>query len=391
MASPAAEHPPLRVMLLISSLERGGAERQVVELVRGLDRRRFDPFVCSLAEHVPLASNLPDPDRDLVIVQKRWRFDATTIRRVSRVMTERSVDLVHAFLFDAEMVGRLAGRLARVPVVLGSERNTDYRRPLIHAACLTLTRSLSDGLIANSHSGKRFVHRTLGVPLERIHVIHNGINTERFCPGDGREAREEWGIDETDQVVGMVASFKRQKNHAMFFKMANAIHRKFPRAWFLCVGEPLRDNFAGAEDYHREMSELVRTVDAHDRILMLGSRKDMRNVYNACDVTVLTSRHEGTPNVLLESMACGVPVVATRVSDNEHIVADGETGFIVELDDVESMAARVAGLLADPGRRFQMAEAARTRVCEHFSTACLCQKTGELYETLYQRKMASGR
>jgi glycosyltransferase involved in cell wall biosynthesis len=378
-------------MLLISSLERGGAERQVVELVRGLDRRRFDPFVCSLSEHVPLGPNLPDPDRDLVIVQKRWRFDATTVRRVSRVMAERRVDLVHAFLFDAEMVARLAGRLARVPVVIGSERNTDYRRPRIHAVCLTLTRALSDGLIANSNSGKRFVHRTLGVPLDRIHVIHNGINTEEFSPGDGCVIRQELGIDETDQVVGMVASFKRQKNHTMFFGMADAVHREFPCAWFLCVGEPLRDNFGGAEDYHREMSEFVRTVEARDRIIMLGNRKDMRNVYNACDVTVLTSRHEGTPNVLLESMACGVPVVATRVSDNEHIVADGNTGFIVALDDVESMAARVADLLADPGRRSRMGEAARTHVCEHFSTACLCQKTGELYETLYHWKAAAAK
>ncbi len=157
-----AEHPQLKpktnsdrnvVMLLISSLERGGAEQQVIELVRQMNRDQFDPFVCSLSSYTPLATALPDPQRDLVVVAKKHKFDVSTVTRVARVMAERNVRIVHAFLFDATFVGRLAGRMARVPIVISSERNTDYQRRRIHSLCLGLTRSWSKATIANSHSG----------------------------------------------------------------------------------------------------------------------------------------------------------------------------------------------------------------------------------------------
>lgn len=386
-----AEHPQLKpkantdrsvVMLLISSLERGGAEQQVVELVRQMDRDHFDPFVCSLSSHTPLATALPDPQRDLVVVAKKHKFDVSTVTRVARVMAERNVRIVHAFLFDANFVGRLAGRMARVPIVISSERNTDYQRRRIHSICLGLTRSWSRAMIANSHSGKRFVSRSLGIPQEEIYVVHNGVDVSRCCPGDRSKVRRELSIADEDFVVGMIANFKPQKNHAQFFQMAELVLRRFPRTWFVCVGEPLRDNFLGGEDYHRAMCALVKRTDTKNRLRLLGIRRDMPDVYNACDVTVLTSRHEGTPNVLLESMACGVPVVATDVSDNAYIVRDGYTGFIVPLDDAEATAGRVGDLLADPDRRRAMGRAAREWVEGEFSPARMARKTEAVYSEL---------
>lgn len=370
------------VMLLISSLERGGAERQVVELLKQMDRDRFDPFVCSLSSHNPLASSLPHPRRDFVVVDKKHKFDVSTVTRVARVMADRNVRLVHAFLFDANFVGRLAGRLARVPIVINSERNTDYKRRRMHSICLGLTRSWSRAMIANSHSGKRFVSRNLGIPLDEIYVVHNGVDVERCCPGDRCKVRRELGIADDDHVVGMIASFKPQKNHAQFIRMAEHVLHRFPRTWFVCVGEPLRDNYKGGEDYYREMRALVERTSVKDRLLLIGARNDMPDVYNACDVTVLTSRHEGTPNVVLESMACGVPVVANDVSDNAYVVSDGQNGFIVPLDDAEATARRVGDLLADPAKRRAMGLAAREWVENEFSPARMARKTEAVYSEL---------
>ena len=378
---------PLNVLLMISSLEYGGAERQVVQLANYLPRERFNVSICSLSPLVPLAEGLHDRGQ-LHIVEKRSKYDFSTVGRAAKLMRRLGTDVVHAFLFDAEMVARLAARRGGASVMIASERNTDYVRPLVHSIALRLTRGRADAMIANSNAGKLFNMRTLGLPDEHIHVVHNGVDVSRFRPTDPSIVRRELGIAPTDRVIGMVANFKRQKNHAAFFRMAEALLKRYPDCWFLCVGEPLRDNAQGAEDYHREMRQLLATMSIEPRTRFLGKRQDMPEVYSACDVTVLTSEREGTPNVLLESMACGVPVVATNVADNAYVVPEGRVGHIVPLNDVPAMVERVAGLLDDPARRRAMGDAARAWVESEFSIAALVRKTGAIYETLYRRKRA---
>src|ERR1700743_246047 len=163
--APAAAHAgkPASVCLLISSLEFGGAERQVVEVVRSFDREVVNPFVCSLSSEVPLARFLPGKRDELSIIEKRGRFDFTTVFRVARLLRKHKVDVVHAFLLDAEIVGRLAAPLAGVSVVIASERNTDYVRSRLHTIALKATQPLFDVMVSNSMAGKRFNMRTLGL------------------------------------------------------------------------------------------------------------------------------------------------------------------------------------------------------------------------------------
>lgn len=374
------------LMLLVSSLEHGGAERQVVELMRRIDRRRFRPLVCSLSEHVPLADRLPRGCDELVIVRKRWRYDWTTIARVAAVMRERAIDVVHAFLFDAEMTARLAARRAAVRAVVASERNADYVRPLTHRAGLWLTRGRFDVMIANSEAGKRFNVRTQRLDPRRIVVVRNGVDTDYFAPRDARELRAELRIPAFAPVVGMVAAFKRQKRHADFFTLAQRVGRRFPAASFLCVGEPLRDNHQGAGDYHGEMRRLLDTLGLAGRFRFLGRRGDMPQIYSLCDATVLPSEHEGVPNVLLESMACGVPPVATDVADNAFVVRDGETGFVTRVGDVEAQAARVCRLIEDAELRRRMGAAGRRWVEAEFSVDAMVRRTEAVYLDVLRRR-----
>ena len=382
---------PVTVMLLISSLEHGGAERQVVELVRNIDRRRFRPLVCSLSENVPLARHLPDPERDLVIVPKRWKYDVTTISRVRRLVRDQQVAVLHAFLFDAEMIARVLRRVGAVPVTIASERNTDYALTRLKAGCLRLTRHWFDAMVANSAAGKQFNVRTVGIDAERIHVIRNGTDIEYFQPRDGAAIRTALGVPLRAPLVGMVASFKRQKRHADFFDAARQVLAAIPDAWFVCVGEPLRDNQQGAEDYHREMRSLVTALGLGDRMRFGGQQHDMPAVYSACDVTVLTSSREGTPNVLLESMACAVPVVATDIADNSLIVRDGRTGHIVPLGRPEVVADRLVALLKDGEMRAAMGAHGRAWVVEEFSTATLARRVEQVYEQALTHRLRDGR
>ena len=377
--TPLDEAPTrVRVLLLVSSLEFGGAERQVVHLANHLSPDRFDVSICSLSPYVPLATDLRDREHRLHIVARRSRFDLGVVGRVAELMERLRTDIVHGFLFDAEMIGRLAARSAHVPVVIASERNSNYRIPWLHWCGQHLTRSLFDVMIANSEAGKQFNMRMLGIPASRIEVIRNGVDTDRFRPGEATALRTELNLPDNAFVVGMVARFKRQKNHGVFLRMAQKVLERIPNAWFICVGEPLRDNLQGAEDYHREMRDLIGTLGLERRCLLLGNRMDMPDVYRALDVAVLTSLREGTPNVLLEAMATGVPVVASDVADNRLVVPDKEAGFIVPPNDVDETARCVAELV-DSALRERMGAAGRRWVQTHFSLDALTRQTQQVY------------
>lgn len=386
VAPPATVAERVNVMLLISSLEHGGAERQVVELANALDEERFDVTVCSLSEHIPLAAALRDRETRLVTVPRRGRYDFGVAWRLARVMRERAIQLVHCFLFDAEILGRMAARLSGARAVIASERNSDYQRPRFHEWCLRLTRSWFDVMIANSESGKRFNMRTLGIEPSRIHVIRNGVDVARFRPAEGQRIRRELKIPADAPVVGMVAAFKRQKRYEDFFRVAQIVLQRFPQAHFVSVGEPLRDNLQGSEDYHGEVRRALQSLPIGPRVHFLGRRDDMPDVYSMCDVTVLTSSREGTPNVLLESMACAVPVVATDVADNAHLMPGGDVGFVVKVGDVQDLAERVCYLLADPRRRRERGRIAREWIVREFSTSALARKTQEVYLNVLRSK-----
>jgi glycosyltransferase involved in cell wall biosynthesis len=381
-ARPADSARPISVCLLISSLEFGGAERQVVEMMRTFDRTRIDPFVCSLSPNVPLAAGLPDREQCLHIVEKRGRFDLCAVFRVASLLRRRHVDVVHAFLFDSEIIARLAAPMAGVPVVISSERNTEYTRPLLHRIALKLTRPLFDVMVANSRSGKQFNVRTQGIDPSRIEVVHNGVDTDKFQPDPaaGEAFRALHGIPLGVPVVGMVASYKRQKGHDNFLYMAALVRQSVPEAHFLIVGGSVGDP-EESRTYEAEVRNLCTQLGLGPCCHFLGNQKDMRAVYNACDLTALLSRREGTPNVVLESMACGVPAIASDIADNALIIEHGKSGAVVPVDNAAAAARDLAQILTGPGLLPAMRQAARERVSREFSLRSAAAKLESVYES----------
>src|SRR5262249_21752951 len=153
-------------------------------------------------------------------------------------------------------------------------------------------------------------------------------------------------------------------------------------------GEPLRDDFETTSRFQKEVQELAASLRLTDCCRFVGNQQDMKAVYNACDATALLSRREGTPNVVLESMACGVPVIATDIADNALIIVNGKTGFIVPPESHEAAAGCAKQILRDASFRREMGEAARKHACEQFSLRVAASKLEKIYTRCLENKRA---
>jgi len=261
-------------------------------------------------------------------------------------------------------------------------------KPRQHVA-YRLTHGLVDRIVANSRAGAKFNGRLLGYDASMYRVVHNGVDTGRFSPGDGGSVKSELGIERGEKVVGMFASFKAQKNHPLFFRAARIIQEKIPETRYLLVGDMLHAGMHGSDRYHAQMERLVDELGIRSRCLFLGNRADVSRLYRACDVTVLPSLFEGTPNVLLESMACGVPVVATDVSDNAYVVKNGETGYLVSVGDDAALAESVLRILRDDDLREKMSRGSYDRIETEFSLKRLVDKMLLVYREVYDETARS--
>lgn len=375
----------LRVLYLASSLHYGGAERQIVELARRLDRSRFEPVLCCLDGKDTLARELR-PAVPVLPLRKRHRLDITVVPRLMWLIVRRRIDVVHNFLFDAEIAGRLAGRLCGVSAIVASERNSAYPPMPLHEALLKLTRPLFDLQIANSHAGRAYNLSRLHAPPAVVRVVPNGVDVDRFRPHDVSRLRGLLGIPQGAPVVGMFASFKPQKNHSMFVRVARRLSAALPEARFLLVGHnPSGDPIAMA--HRQKILAALAEAGLAQRCMHLQERSDVEDLYCLCDATVLTSVREGTPNVALESMACGVPVIATDVADNARIIGAG--GAVAPLNDDQAMSAQILQLLQDENVRRRMGTAARQRAVSEFSLERLARSTEAVYlEAVRRRKGA---
>ncbi len=371
------------VVLLTSSLERGGAERQVVELANGLDDSRFRVTVCSLSNENPLAADLRDTNERFVVLPKTRKFDLALIARTARLLASLKTAVVHSFMFDAEIVGRLAGRLARVPAVICSNRCPHLGRARFKRWVARFTEPCFDVMIANSWAGFEYERDHQRVDAAKLCVIPNGVDTEVFHPGEAIELRREFDIPPAAPVIGMFAHFRGNKDHATLIEAAAMVLKKHHDARFLLVGGSDGDH---ENSLHGKTRAAVSRLDIADRVIFAGARSDIPELCRLIDIKVLSTHFEGTPNVVLEAMASGRPVIASNVSDNARLIIDGRTGFVVPPRDASAMADRIARLIADPALRRDMGAAGRLRAEEEYSVEALSRRTSDVYLSVLRQK-----
>ncbi len=350
---------PARIGLVVGQLTTGGAEGQLREVNGGIDHRRFEPIVYSLTSQVQPIGELLRREGVLVRVapMRGWR----RVPWLAKALAADHIDVVHAWLYIANAVAWSATRFYRGRPLITSARNCKVTSRVSQLANMLAFRG-SDTIVVNSSDVAAYIARHYAAPPARIRVVYNGIDVDRFHP-DPAAHREEPG------PIVSVGRLVEQKNHALFIRAAAELAREFPAARFAIVGDgPLR----------AALEAQARALRIADRLAFLGQREDVDSVLRGAALFWLTSRWEGMPNVVLEAMASGVPVIATDVAGTRELIRPGVDGFVVSAADLDGFVRRSLELLQDPGRRRQLGAAARARA-ETFSTARMVATLSELY------------
>ncbi|MGC2769718.1 MAG: glycosyltransferase [Candidatus Acidiferrum sp.] len=308
----------------------------------------------------------------------RSRFDWQTVRQIQKIIEEDGIDLVHAHGYKADFYALLAARLAEVPVTATCHNWLGESWSM--RAYARLDRYLLrffDGVAAVSNSVAEQLEHT--GTRQRMRVIANGVPTR----GPGIESRLADQIRKGDRlVVGAVGRLSLEKGAAVLIEAASKICPDFPQAFFVVVGDgPLRSSVEAG----------VRELGITGQFLFTGERNDVDQIYRSFDVYVLPSFQEGMPMALLEAMAAGLPVVATKVGGVPDLVCDPSVGTLVEPGDPTAFAAGIRGLLSDQSRRERMGSNARRRVEDHFSAAAMARNYGELYQEALLRRSGGNR
>jgi len=361
-----------RIAYVIGELGTGGAEYQLYELLRALDRNRFEPAVFSLAT----GGHWTGPIRALGIgvheLESRGSADVRRLLRLRRALAAFAPHVLHTVLWSGNAYGRLAAIGLRIPVVITAERNV-ITRP---AWQIALERALDRGTscyLVNSAAIVRLLVERQRLPAAKMRVVHNGIDLARLPPFEpGREAaRAALGLDPRRRLLAQVGRLAEQKDWPTFLQAAATVTAALPDLDVLAVGEgPLRP----------AMERLAADLGLGTRIRFLGMRHDVPAVLAGVDVMALTSTYEGLPNVVIEAMAVGAVVVATDVGGTAELILDGETGFLVPPRRPDVTAAKVVGVLRDPALAARLARAGRARVEEEFGLEAMVRGTSAVYE-----------
>lgn len=367
-----------RVVFLTDVLG-GGTGIHLLSMMKHWDKNRWQAEIISRAPDIPRVP--PDvPIRYLPRSGSLSFYPVSQICEYSRIrkeIGERSPCILHTYFFWSILFGRILKREGKIRTLIENREDQGFNWGVHEYTWLRLTRSLPDRIICVSDAVKQTVMQRERMNEDRIVVIRNGVDALPDGRAETADTRKELGIDGDKLVVGMVANFNRSvKGVSRFLEAIPEIVRAVPSARFLLLGR-------GKEE--KSLREKARSMGIEPYVIFAGYKTDVHRYYAVMDVSVLTSFSEGLSITLLESMRCGVPVVATRVGGNPELVVDGVTGYLVPPGDVPAFASRTVKLLLDRDLRERMGEEARHHVERYFSLSNVASRYLEIYEGLLSR------
>jgi glycosyltransferase involved in cell wall biosynthesis len=366
----------LKVLQLIPTLDRSGAEKQLVLLAKGLPRDRFQVEVVALTRLGPLETELKAAGIPVFTIGKRFKIDPVALWRLVQIMKARRFDVVQSWLFAANTYGRVASRLVGVPVVIVTEMAADLWKGRMERVVDRGLATWCDRLVGNSHAVVDF-YRRLAVPDDRLTMIYSGVDDCEPVQISRQALCAEFGFGSSSPLLLFAGRLAEQKRVDDLLKALDLLQHVEPDARTLIAGDgPLRTSLqATASAYHLD-----------DRVTFLGHRDDVPRLIAAADLVVLPSAYEGLPNVVLEAMWFQKPVVATAAPGTTELVVDGQTGVLVPVGDVRCLARALRDVIRNPSFAQRLGKAGRAHVEANFRVDSMVAQFAELYENVTRIK-----
>lgn len=379
-----------KVMHVITTLGPAGAETMLFRIAAGMNGSLFENEVVSLTGILDLAEKMRDIGVGVRSLNMGKAFpNPLLIMRLAKWMRRSKPDVIHTWMYHANLVGTLAADFAgRVPVVWGIHQSSldprvdRWRTVLVSRMCAMLSQNFPARIVCCSEAAAS-VHRDLGYAPQKLEVIPNGFDLDQVKPDPNARAslRAELGIPPETLLVGLVARFHPHKDHKNFIRAASRLHKVEPGVHFVLCGM----------DITWQNLELVEWIDRENLrhcCHLLGPREDVPRIFAAVDIAATSSANEAFPIVIGEAMSCGTPCVVTNVGDSAMIV--GGTGLTVPPGNSEELAEGLRWLIAlgSEGRR-QLGAQARLRVRQYFALPTVVERYQQVYETVARNARSS--
>lgn len=345
------------------STETAGTEKQLLETIRRLERRRFEPMLMCLWESEWMRHNAL-PCMCLILGYQGFIKASfpRVVKRLGSLIRDYNIDIIHTFFEDSIFVALLTKIISRRPAVLLSSRRDiglgAKNRPWYHSLyrlVLPFANRCFDGIIANSEQVSRYVSGKENVEQQKIKVIHNGIDIPDHHSGQSCVLE----FDQENIWIGMVANLTPVKRHDVLLKAVSALHQRAPSLKF-------KASLLGSGPERQKLEELAKKLGIEALIHFEGAVKDVPFYLYNIDVGVLCSDREGLSNAILEYMGCGLPVVATGVGGNAELV-DHQNGILIPPGDHLALADALEKLITKPHLRSQMGEVSLQKIKDNFS------------------------
>lgn len=371
------EFPRIRLAHIVDEITPAGKETGIVKLARSLNPARFECLIVALSG-IQAFGVMNLEGLDIVSLDKNQGNDWLLPLRLTNLFKNRRIDIVHTHSWGTLAEGVIAAKLAGVPGIIHGEHGSfpgSWRR---RQAQKILWR-FPDRLLSVSRDLRSRLSDTVGFPEERIEVILNGVDEERFFPCEtlGKQFRKDFNFLPGDFIVGTVGRFSAVKNQRMLLLAA---------AELIGQGEIVHVALVSKGHLERELKELSRSLGIPQFVHFLGFQSDVNKVLNGFDIFALTSVSEGCSNVIQEAMFCAKPVIATHVGGNPELIEDNRSGLLVESNNSLQLAEKIRFLKHHPAARERLGENARQRALKNFTLKKMIRAYEELYLQEYFRK-----
>lgn len=370
---------PQNILYIIPRPEIGGAERQLLMLMQGLDRTHYRPHVVCLDGEGSLIDDYRDVAESCLVLNRKKAFDLRALKTLCTHIKTLQPALVHTWLYIANLYGSVATRLSvDVPLIvsqrgLGIDPQHNTFKIWQMRMFNRLIAKLSDRLLVNANAVTEPMYE-VGYRPEKTQIIYNGLNLDiHITPQQQNDLREELNIQPDETILAAIARIDPKKDLETMLRAFAIVHKQNSKTRLLIAG-------GGFPKYQKKLEKLAEALDIQNNVMFLGFRNDPQVILSICDISLLSSLTEGLPNAILESMALGKPVVATEVGGIPELITDGEHGYLVPKGDYEQFACSILNI--NPERAQEMGLAGKEKAHQQFGQQAMVEHTTAVYDDL---------